>query len=74
MPPRTHPRIFHPSLGIMKRTSTLLLCLLAGVWLAAGPAQAQEEKNLSFSESLDDDGMLIVDARFRQRVTVDGTY
>ena len=43
------------------RTLTLLLCLLVGGWLAALPAQAQEEKSLSFSESLDDDGTLIVD-------------
>ena len=45
----------------MMRTLTLLLCLLVGGWLAARPAQAQEEKTLSFSESLDDDGTLIVE-------------
>lgn len=45
----------------MMRTLTILVCLLAGVWLAARPAQAQEEKTLSFSESLDDDGTLIVE-------------
>ena len=43
------------------RTFTLLLVLLVGGWLAAGPAQAQEGKTLSFSESLDDDGTLIVE-------------
>ncbi len=45
----------------MMRTLTLLLCLLVGGWLVARPAQAQEEKTLSFSESLDDDGTLIVE-------------
>ena len=43
------------------RTLILLLCLLVGGLFVAKPAQAQEEKTLSFSESLDDDGTLIVD-------------
>ena len=43
------------------RILTLLLGLLVGGWLVAGPAQAQDDKTLSFSESLDDDGTLIVE-------------
>ena len=43
------------------RTLILLLGLLVGGWLAAVPAQAQDDKTLSFSESLDDDGTLIVE-------------
>ena len=43
------------------RTFTALFCLLALGWLTVIPAQAQSEKTLSFSESLDDDGLLVIE-------------
>ncbi len=43
------------------RTLTIFLCLLCAGLLAAMPARAQEEKKLTFNESLDSDGRLVID-------------
>ena len=51
------------------RTLTIFLCLLCAGLLAAIPARAQEEKKLTFNESLDSDGRLVIDT-YKGSVTV----
>jgi len=43
------------------RTLTVFLCLLCAGLLAAMPARAQEEKKLTFNESLESDGRLVIE-------------
>ena len=51
------------------RTLTVFLCLLCAGLLAALPARAQEEKTLTFNETLDRDGRLVVD-NYKGSITV----
>lgn len=51
------------------RILTAFLCLLCAGVLAAMPARAQEEKTLTFNESLDSDGRLVIDT-YKGSITV----